>query len=156
MQCSFGHSDGYSAVYYTYEWSQVIAKDLSAFDKKNLLDPAIAKRYRNEVLRACGTRPARESVKAFLGRDYDFKAFDEWLAEVAPRRRPATRRLRAPATSPAARRDWAAGSSTTMRETVRVVRFGPMVPRCRSTISFTMASPRPELPCRHRPTNRRV
>lgn len=82
MQCSFGHLDGYSAVYYTYEWSQVIAKDLfSAFDKKNLLDPAIAKRYRNEVLRPGGTRPARESVKAFLGRDYDFKAFDEWLAE---------------------------------------------------------------------------
>jgi thimet oligopeptidase len=82
MQCSFGHLDGYSAVYYTYEWSQVIAKDMfSAFNKSDLLDPAIAKRYRDEVLRPGGSRPARESVKAFLGRDYDFKAFDEWLAE---------------------------------------------------------------------------
>ncbi|MGE5179132.1 MAG: M3 family metallopeptidase [Bacteroidota bacterium] len=82
MQCSFGHLDGYSAVYYTYEWSLVIAKDLfSKFDKSNLLDTAIAKRYRDEVLRPGGSRPARESVKAFLGRDYDFKAFDQWLAE---------------------------------------------------------------------------
>jgi thimet oligopeptidase len=82
MQCSFGHLDGYSAVYYTYEWSLVIAKDMfSAFNKDNLLDPVIARRYRDEVLRPGGSRPARESVKAFLGRDYDFKAFDEWLAE---------------------------------------------------------------------------
>ena len=81
MQCSFGHLDGYSAVYYTYTWSMVIAKDMfSAFDKSDLLDPKIAKRYRDEVLRPGGSRPARESVKAFLGRDYDFKAFDAWLA----------------------------------------------------------------------------
>jgi thimet oligopeptidase len=82
MQCSFGHLDGYSAVYYTYEWSLVIAKDMfSAFNKDNLLDPVVAKRYRDLVLRPGGSRPARESVRAFLGRDYDFKAFDEWLAE---------------------------------------------------------------------------
>ena len=106
MQCSFGHLDGYSAVYYTYEWSQVIAKDLfSAFDKKNLLDPAIAKRYRNEVLRPGGTRPARESVKAFLGTTTTSRRSTSGSRRVAPRRRPATRRLRAPATSPAARRD---------------------------------------------------
>ena len=35
--CSFGHLDGYSAVYYTYMWSLVIAKDLfSAFNPSNL------------------------------------------------------------------------------------------------------------------------
>jgi len=82
MQCSFGHLDGYSAVYYTYEWSLVIAKDLfSAFNRSDLMDPAVAKKYRDLVLRPGGSRPARESVKAFLGRDYDFKAFDAWLAE---------------------------------------------------------------------------
>src|SRR5215470_3063 len=38
---SFGHLDGYSAVYYTYMWSLVIAKDLfSRFDRHNLLSPA--------------------------------------------------------------------------------------------------------------------
>ena len=36
----FGHLDGYSALYYTYMWSLVIAKDLfTPFDAKNLLDP---------------------------------------------------------------------------------------------------------------------
>jgi len=59
----------------------VIAKDLfSKFNKSNLLDTKVASRYRDAVLRPGGSRPARESVKAFLGRDYDFKAFDEWLA----------------------------------------------------------------------------
>src|SRR2546422_8122968 len=44
--CSFGHLDGYSAVYYTYMWSLVIAKDMfSAFDQDHLLDPAVPRRY---------------------------------------------------------------------------------------------------------------
>ena len=43
FQTSFGHLDGYSAVYYTYMWSLVIAKDLfSQFDRNQLLAPAIA------------------------------------------------------------------------------------------------------------------
>ena len=81
MQTSFGHLDGYSAVYYTYMWSLVISKDMfSVFDKENLLDPKIAKRYRDVVLAPGGTRPARDLVHDFLKRDYDFKAFDAWLA----------------------------------------------------------------------------
>ncbi|HKQ19399.1 MAG TPA: M3 family metallopeptidase [Candidatus Eisenbacteria bacterium] len=81
MQCSFGHLDGYSAVYYTYQWSLVIAKDMfSRFNKSDLLDTKVARRYRDTVLAVGGSRPARESVKAFLGREYDFKAYDEWLA----------------------------------------------------------------------------
>src|SRR6266545_2767685 len=51
LQCAFGHLDGYSAVYYTYMWSLVIAKDMYAqFDHKNLLAPGVAARYRNAVL----------------------------------------------------------------------------------------------------------
>ncbi|MBI4364370.1 MAG: Zn-dependent oligopeptidase [Candidatus Latescibacteria bacterium] len=81
MQTSFGHLDGYSAYYYTYSWSLVISKDMfSAFDKKDLLSPNAAKRYREVVLAPGGTRPAREMVREFLGRDYDFQAFDAWLA----------------------------------------------------------------------------
>ena len=39
LQASFGHLDGYSACYYTYMWSLVIAKDLfSRFDPSDLLD----------------------------------------------------------------------------------------------------------------------
>lgn len=80
-QTSFGHLDGYSAVYYTYAWSLVIARDmLSRFDRANLLDPSVAKRYREQVLAPGGTKPAKELVRSFLGRDYDFAAFDAWLA----------------------------------------------------------------------------
>ena len=81
MQTSFGHLDGYSAVYYTYMWSLVISKDMfSAFDKTDLLSPTVATRYRNVVLAPGGTRPARDMVHDFLGRDYDFRQFDAWLA----------------------------------------------------------------------------
>jgi len=81
MQTSFGHLDGYSAYYYTYMWSLVISKDMfSAFDKKDLLNPAPALRYRRIVLSPGGTRPAAAMVHDFLRRDYNFKAFDEWLA----------------------------------------------------------------------------
>jgi len=82
MQTSFGHLDGYSAVYYTYMWSLVIAKDMySQFDENNLLDPKVARRYRDRVLAPGGTKPAKALVKDFLGRDYNFDAFDEYLAE---------------------------------------------------------------------------
>ena len=81
FQAAFGHLDGYSAIYYTYMWSLVISKDMfSKFDKSNLLDPTIAKRYRDTVLAAGGSAPAGQLVHEFLGRDYDFRSFDEWLA----------------------------------------------------------------------------
>ena len=45
------HLDGYSAVYYTYMWSLVIAKDLfSQFDRANLMAPTVARKYRDTVL----------------------------------------------------------------------------------------------------------
>jgi thimet oligopeptidase len=81
MQASFEHLNGYSAIYYTYQWSLVISKDLlSRFDRTNLLDPKPARRYRDIVLAPGGSRPARDVVHEFLGRDYDFKAYDAWLA----------------------------------------------------------------------------
>ncbi|HEY2923724.1 MAG TPA: M3 family metallopeptidase, partial [Candidatus Eisenbacteria bacterium] len=81
FQAAFGHLDGYSAIYYTYMWSLVISKDMfSKFDKSNLLDPVVARRYRDTVLAAGGSAPAAKLVHAFLGRDYDFRSFDEWLA----------------------------------------------------------------------------
>jgi thimet oligopeptidase len=83
FQCNFGHLNGYSAVYYTYLWSLVIAKDLfSRFAKgKSILDPVIAARYRKEILEAGSVRPAAEMVKRFLGRDVSFDAFQVWLDE---------------------------------------------------------------------------
>jgi thimet oligopeptidase len=80
FQTSFGHLDGYSAVYYTYMWSLVIAKDLfSQFDKKNLLAPAVARKYRETVLAPGGSKPAAMLVRDFLGRPFDFKSWEAWL-----------------------------------------------------------------------------
>jgi thimet oligopeptidase len=82
--CGFGHLDGYSALYYSYMWSLVIAKDFfAAFDRSNLLDPAVAGRYRREVLEPGGSKPAEEMVRAFLGRAFSFDAFQSWLDATA-------------------------------------------------------------------------
>jgi thimet oligopeptidase len=82
FQCAFGHLDGYSAVYYTYMWSLVIAKDMfSQFDRKNLLAPGVAKKYREMVLTPGGSAPAAKLVEGFLGRPFNNKAWTEWLNE---------------------------------------------------------------------------
>jgi thimet oligopeptidase len=80
MQASFGHLEGYTALYYTYMWSLVIAKDMHGAFTNGLMDLAQAKRYRDLVLAPGGTKPAGELVKDFLGRAYGFDAFREWLA----------------------------------------------------------------------------
>jgi thimet oligopeptidase len=78
---AFGHLDGYSAVYYTYMWSLVIAKDMfSAFSAQgDIMNPQVAMKYRKAVLEAGGSKPAAELVKDFLGRPYAFKAYEDWL-----------------------------------------------------------------------------
>jgi thimet oligopeptidase len=77
---SFGHLDGYSAIYYTYMWSLVIAKDLfGPFRAAGLLDPGPARRYRKAVLEPGGSKPAGELVRDFLGRPQTFEAYEAWL-----------------------------------------------------------------------------
>jgi len=77
---SFGHLDGYSAIYYTYMWSLVIAKDLfGPFRAAGLMDAATARRYRTAILEAGGSKPAAELVKDFLGRPHGFEAYEQWL-----------------------------------------------------------------------------
>ncbi|MFB9315488.1 M3 family metallopeptidase [Nocardioides plantarum] len=81
MFASFGHLGGYSSAYYTYAWSQVIAKDLfSAFDPADLFAPDVAQRYRDRVLAPGGTKDAADLVADFLGRPYTFDAYAAWLA----------------------------------------------------------------------------
>ncbi|HET7497571.1 MAG TPA: M3 family metallopeptidase, partial [Candidatus Eisenbacteria bacterium] len=83
MQCSFGHLDGYSAIYYTYLWSQVIAKDLfTRFDREHLLEPSVPTRYRKTVLAPGGSKPADTLVRDFLKRDFNTKAFDAYVREA--------------------------------------------------------------------------
>ncbi len=74
---NFGHLMGYSSNYYTYMWSLVIAKDLlTPFQRYGLLDQEWARKYRDRVLAPGGTKPAAQLVKDFLGRDFNFKAFE--------------------------------------------------------------------------------
>jgi thimet oligopeptidase len=79
---SFGHLNGYSAIYYTYMWSLVIAADMhSEFIKKGLRNPELAQHYRKTILEPGGSQDAADLVKNFLGREYNFDAFAKDLAE---------------------------------------------------------------------------
>ncbi len=82
FQCAFGHLTDYSAVYYTYMWSLVIAKDFfRQFDRNNLLGTGTSRRYRDAILVPGGSKPASQLVRDFLGRDIDFKGWQDWLNE---------------------------------------------------------------------------
>jgi thimet oligopeptidase len=82
FHASFGHLVGYSAMYYTYQWSLVIAKDLlTPFEARGLMATDITYAYRDHVLVPGGSRDAAELVRSFLGRDYDFRAYERFLLE---------------------------------------------------------------------------
>ena len=75
----------YTASYYTYMWSLVIAKDLfSGFDSRDLLAAGPARRFRNTILAQGGAKPAAELVRDFLGRPFSFTAWDAWLNQATP------------------------------------------------------------------------
>jgi thimet oligopeptidase len=76
---SFGHLHGYSAIYYTYMWSLVIAKDLFSRFDGDLMNGATAGQYRLSVLAPGGSQDAADLVRAFLGRDYAYEAWEAWL-----------------------------------------------------------------------------
>jgi thimet oligopeptidase len=82
-EAAFGHLSGYSAFYYTYLWSVVIARDLlSPFHRRGTLtDRATAERYAKEILAPGASRPAAELIRAYLGRDFSFEAFESWSLE---------------------------------------------------------------------------
>jgi len=82
MCASFGHLTGYSSNYYTYAFDKVIALDFFAqFDPADLLGCDAGARYRKTVLEQGGSKPGREMVRDFLGRDEEFSAFSSWLNE---------------------------------------------------------------------------
>ncbi len=82
MQDAFGHLNGYSAFYYTYRWSKVIADDLfTRFHAEGLRNKAAAERYRRMVLEPGGTKPAAELVQDFLGRPISLDAYKASMAK---------------------------------------------------------------------------
>lgn len=77
---AFGHLDGYSAIYYTYQWSLAIGTDMfTKFKEGGLRNVEVAKAYKEKVLAAGGSRPAEESVTDFLGRPISFERYAERL-----------------------------------------------------------------------------
>jgi thimet oligopeptidase len=82
MYASFGHLTGYSSNYYTYAFDKVIALDFfDQFDPADLLGCDAGSRYRKLVLEQGGSKPGRQMVRDFLGRDEESSAFSKWLNE---------------------------------------------------------------------------
>ncbi len=78
---SFGHLDGYSAIYYTYVWSKAIALDLfTRFKASGIRDKATATQYRKLVLDPGGSLDANVLIRDFLGRPLSLEAFKDNLA----------------------------------------------------------------------------
>ena len=78
---NFGHLNGYSAIYYTYQWSLAIATDMfTRFEEQGLRNVEVAGAYRDIVLGSGGTQPASELVTEFLGRDISFKPYADRLS----------------------------------------------------------------------------
>jgi len=77
---TFSHIiSGYTAGYYGYMWSQVLALDmLSKFDG-NLMDPVTGRRFRTTILAQGSQKPAAQLVRDFLGREPSNEAF---IAEI--------------------------------------------------------------------------
>src|SRR5204863_356435 len=82
LMCNFGHLHGYSALDYTYKWSLVLDKDRFPKDQggDTILDPKVARRYRETLLAAGSRRPASQLIEDFLGRPLPFDAFESWLS----------------------------------------------------------------------------
>jgi thimet oligopeptidase len=78
---SFGHLNGYSAIYYTYQWSLAIATDMfTRFQEEGLRNVETAGEYRDKVLGQGGAKPAAGLVADFLGREISFKPYADRLS----------------------------------------------------------------------------
>jgi thimet oligopeptidase len=79
---SFGHLEGYSSQYYCYMWSLTLVKDLfTRFQSFGLMDQSTARSYRQSILEPGGAKDGADLVRDFLGRDFSFNAFKNWLEQ---------------------------------------------------------------------------
>ncbi|MBI9089118.1 MAG: Zn-dependent oligopeptidase [Desulfobacterium sp.] len=73
---------GYDAGYYTYQWSLAIVHDLKTVFNQTpggLMDPAPGAMLKQEIFEPGSTRDEDESVRLFLGRDWDADAYIHYL-----------------------------------------------------------------------------
>jgi oligopeptidase A len=70
---SFSHifAGGYAAGYYSYIWAEVLSADCyAAFEEAgDPFDPAVGKRFLDEIIAVGGARPALDNFRAFRGRE---------------------------------------------------------------------------------------
>jgi len=88
MYAAFTHLVGYTSNYYTYLYDKVMALEFFAeFTRPgangegamDLVEGPTAMRYRRAVLEPGGSKPARDLVQAFLGREVSMQALEGWL-----------------------------------------------------------------------------
>ncbi|MGK4004129.1 M3 family metallopeptidase [Sorangium sp. So ce1036] len=80
LQSSFGHLITYDAGYYGYQWALSLSRDvLTRFKREGLLNPAVARSFRDEVLAKGGGVDAGELVARFLGRPPSHDAYLAYL-----------------------------------------------------------------------------
>jgi peptidyl-dipeptidase Dcp len=70
-------SDGYSAGYYSYLWSEVLDADGFGAFRSDAFDPLAARRLYDNIYSVGGTRDFAEAYRAFRGRDPEVKALLE-------------------------------------------------------------------------------
>jgi len=73
----------YGAGYYGYMWSEVLALDMLSQYGNNLMNPAVGRRFRTEILQRGSEKGGAELVRAFLGREPSPQAF---FAEIKGQR----------------------------------------------------------------------
>ncbi|WP_437595265.1 M3 family metallopeptidase [Sorangium sp. So ce590] len=80
LQSSFGHLITYDAGYYGYQWALSLSRDvLTRFKQEGLLNPVVARAFRDEVLARGGGVEAGELVARFLGRPPRHDAYLAYL-----------------------------------------------------------------------------
>ncbi len=80
IYANFGHLMGYSSMYYTYQWSLSLAKDIfTRFEAEGIENAEVARAYRDLILAPGGSRDARDLVRDFLGREPSLDAYQKWL-----------------------------------------------------------------------------
>ena len=82
MYAAFTHLVGYTSNYYTYLYDKVMALEFFAeFERAGgeLIESPVALKYRRDVLEPGGSRPAKDLVQAFLGREVSMGALKSWI-----------------------------------------------------------------------------
>lgn len=87
-EAGFGHLfSGYDSGYYGYLWSEVFAQDMfSRFEEAGLLNALLGRHYRESILESGGSRDEAVSLRQFLGRKPNEKAFLKSIGLTEPER----------------------------------------------------------------------